>query len=104
MRRKKKMKERKSRGSDFNSPSTGHSAWIISINMHNNSMYLVSWGKQAKEKRGSKNTASHPTSCVKSTGSKLPLTTHQSIGKQQRVTHICLILMSVSKDQFNFTN
>ena len=51
MRRKKKMKERKSRGSDFNSPSTGHSAWIISINMHNNSMYLVSWGKQAKEKR-----------------------------------------------------
>lgn len=98
------MKERKSRGSDFTSPPTGHSAWIISINMHNNSIYLISWGKQAKEKRGNKNTAPHSTSWVKSAGSKLPLTTHQSTGKQQRFTHICLILKAVSKDQFNFTN
>ena len=104
MRRRKKMKERKSRGSDFNSPSTGHSAWIISISMHNNSIYLASWGKQAKEKRGNKNTASHSTSCVKTTGSKLPLPTHQSTGKQQRVTRICLIVKAVSKDQLNFTN
>ena len=82
------MKERKSRESDLNSLSTSHSAWIISINMHNNSIYLASWGKQAKEKRGNKNTASHSTSCVKTTGTKLPLPTHQSTGKQQSHSYL----------------
>lgn len=80
MKVRKKTKQRKKWGSGFNSPSAGHSVWIISVNT---AAPRTRYHREteAKKVRGNKNTAPYSTDCVKMTGSIL-LTTHQSTGKQ----------------------